>query len=281
MFPSIDKKGQPRRYQAFIFTALPCEAKPAVDHFMLRKDTPVKPFSVYANDSICLTVTGIGKCAMAAGVAHTLALFPSTDKPVMLNLGVAGHRDHALGRVFLIDKITDGDSGKNYYPPIVFSPPCSTAAIKTSSTPQLNYDHSDLCDMEASAFYETATRFASAELVQSLKVISDNQASPAEKINPRQASFLIADQLSTIEKILTELSRLSGQITVTEPAGFSELALRYHFTVSERLLLKKQLNRWACLTGGQALPEPTADLNKAGDVLNWLERQIESGGYDL
>jgi len=160
MSQSIDKNMQRQRIQIFIYAALPCEAKPLVEHFKLKKDTSVKPFNVYFNNDIYLTVTGIGKCAMSAGVAYTQAVFKTVENPVLLNVGIAGHRYYALGSVYLIDKIIDGDSGKNYYPPLVFTPPCSTAAIQTSSRPQLNYDHSYLCDMEASAFYDAATRFS-------------------------------------------------------------------------------------------------------------------------
>ena len=78
----------------FIYTALPCEAKPLVEHYNLKKDVTVQPFAVYLNHEICLTVTGLGKSAMAAGVAYTQALFAAVEYPVMLNMGIAGHKNH-------------------------------------------------------------------------------------------------------------------------------------------------------------------------------------------
>ncbi|MDP3589712.1 MAG: hypothetical protein Q8R54_04155, partial [Methylobacter sp.] len=218
----------------FIYAALPCEAKPLVEHFNLKKDTTVQPFAVYLNQDICLTVNGLGKSAMAAGVAYSQALFASVEHPVLVNIGIAGHIDHALGSLFLIDKINDFDSQKSYYPPLVFTPPCPTVSIQTVSRPQLTYDRHHLCDMEASAFYETAVRFSTGELIHCLKVISDNELSPAENIQPKQVATLIAAHVAAIETLLAELGRLAALITAPEPKLFGELTQRYHFTVSEQ-----------------------------------------------
>lgn len=265
----------------FIYTALPCEAKPLVEYFGLKKATSIQPFAVYFNHDICLTVTGLGKSAMAAGVAYSQALFASVEYPVLVNIGIAGHKYHELGSLFLIDKITDADSRKSYYPPLVFTPPCSTANIQTVSRPQPGYDPQYLCDMEASAFYETAARFSSGELIQCLKVISDNELSPAENIQPKQAALLIATHIATIEAVLAELSRLAKMITVPEPKLFGQLTQRYHFTVSEQGQLKSQLSRWLTLTQDQALEFDETVFHKGKDVLFWLDQQINKVEFSL
>lgn len=265
----------------FIYAALPCEAKPLVEHFKLKKDTTIQPFAVYLNQDICLTVTGLGKSAMAAGVAYTQALFASVEHPVLVNIGIAGHIDHALGSLFLIDKITDVDSLKSYYPPLVFTPPCPTANIRTVSRPQLVYDREHLCDMEASAFYETAVRFSTGELIHCLKVISDNESSPAENIQPKQVEALIAAHVATIETLLKELSRLAALITAPEPDRFEQLIQRYHFTASEQGQLKNRLSRWAVLTNNTIPELDESQLHKGKDVLSWLDRQINKLEFSL
>lgn len=259
----------------FIYAALPCEAKPLVEHFKLKKDTTVQPFAVYLNRDICLTVTGLGKSAMAAGVAYSQALFAAVEHPVLINIGIAGHKDHTVGGLFLIGKITDADSQKSYYPPLVFTPPCPTASIQTVSRPQIDYDLHHLCDMEASAFYETAVRFSTGELIHCLKVISDNELSPAENIQPKQVSQLIAAHVAAIETLLAELSRLTELITTPEPAQFEQLIKRYHFTSSEQGQLKNRLSRWELLTDTQIHELDEAKLHKGKDVLCWLDQQID------
>jgi nucleoside phosphorylase len=258
----------------FIYAALPCEAKPLIEHFKLKKDTTIRPFAVYLNPDICLTVTGLGKNAMAAGVAYTLALFASVDHPVLMNIGIAGHKHHPLGSLFLIDKITDTDSKKSYYPPLVFTPPCPTASIQTVSRPQIDYDPRHLCDMEASAFYETAVRFSTGELIHCLKIISDNESSPAENIESKQVTAFIASHIAAIETLLLELTRLAALITAPESKLFEQLIQRYHFTASEQRQLKEQLSRWTVLTGTQAPELNETQLHKGKDVLCWLDQQI-------
>jgi adenosylhomocysteine nucleosidase len=274
-------KNPRNEHKIFIYTALPCEAKPLVKHFDLKKNVSIEPFAVYFNDDICLTVSGLGKSAMAAGVAYTQALFASVEHPVIVNIGIAGHKNHALGSLFLIDKIIDVDSQKNYFPPLVFSPPCPTDSIQTASRPQLDYDLPHLCDMEASAFYETATRFASGELILCLKVISDNQLSPAENIQPKQVSALIAAHVLTIETVLSQATGLAEQITTLKPIQFEQLLQHYYFTASERMKLNNQLARWTALT---RKPIPDFDetrLHKGKDVLNWLDQLIGKTDFYL
>jgi nucleoside phosphorylase len=265
----------------FIYTALPCEAKPLIDYFRLKKNVQINPFAVFANDTLCLTVTGIGKNAMAAGIAYTQALLATAAYPVLVNVGIAGHRDHELGELFIIDKITDAETQKRYYPPLVFKPPCPSANVRTAAKPQLDYAHAELCDMEASAFYETAVRFSSGELIQCLKVISDNAATPAGQINAPSASALIAARLESIVQVVEQLAKLAHLLDTTEPPGFAELLGHYRFSMSEQRQLKAQLLRWSIVTGGNTLDVDKAALHSGKAVLKWLEQKISDTAFYL
>jgi adenosylhomocysteine nucleosidase len=273
---------QPRpASQIFIYTALPCEAKPLVAHFKLKKETAIPAFAVYSKADICLTVTGPGKNAMAAGIAYTQALFASARQPVLLNIGIAGHKDHTLGALFLIDKIIDRDSGKKHYPPLLFNPPCATDSLQTVSKPLLDYNQPHLYDMEASAFYETAGRFSTGELIQCLKVISDNRTYPATDLQPKQVAEFIAAQISGIEGVMTDLFALAALVTEPEIKHFKRLTESYRFSANEQLQLKNQLSRWDVLTNGQALEIEGATFTNGKDVLRWLELEIKKTDFRL
>lgn len=280
-FPSLLETRHDDCYRLFIYAALPCEARPLIEHFKLRKETAVKPFDVHVRPPVCLTVTGLGPCAMAAGVAYSQALYGGAENPVLINVGIAGHQHHAVGSLFLIDKILDAGSGRCFYPPLAFSPPCATGSIRTAPKPQLDYDHADLCDMEAAAFYETAIRFTSAELAQCLKIISDNRSLPAYRLTPQAVSVLIAAHLGAIETVSAKLLRLAASITFPESRLMAELTSRYHFTANERIQLRKQLQRWDCLTGGQALDIDWSGLAKGKDVLQRLRQRIDNLEFRL
>ncbi len=194
----------------------------------------------------------------------------------MVNLGIAGHKDFALGCLFLIDKIVDCETSRRFYPPLVFTPPCPTHSLQTAPKPQLVYPPSNLCDMEASAFYETATRFSTAELIHSLKIVSDNESSPAHDINPQQVSKLIRANLPIIEDVLHKLNELADKIRFVEMPEFDQINSRYHFTTSEQIRLKKLLSRWK-LISGQNLDEITSQtgLHKK-DFMIWLDKEINN-----
>lgn len=257
----------------FIYTALPCEAQPLIGHFRLKKDLRVQAFAVFRRENICLTVTGIGKSAMAAGIAYTQALFAGSPYPVMLNAGIAGHKYHPLGSVFLANKITDADSQKCHYPPLVFKPPCAATSIQTYAKPQLAYRHDELCDMEASAFYETAARFTTGELIQALKVVSDNENHSAAQVTAQAASEMLAAHIGVIVQVLGQLDKLSASLAVTEPQGLNELLGRYHFSVNGQQQLKNKLARWELL-GGPSVFEAMDGVKDGKGVLKRLEEKI-------
>ncbi len=262
----------------FIYTALPCEAKPFIEHFRLKKELRVHAFAVFTRANICLTVTGIGKSAMAAGVAYSQALYASAAYPVLVNVGIAGHRDQPLGSLFLVNKCTDADTEKSHYPPLVFKPPCPLAGLITHAKPQLSYAHEQLCDMEASAFYETATRFSTAELIHALKVVSDNQHHPAGQVNAAAATALLAAQLAVMVEVLGQLEGLATPLNRADPPGFTDLQARYRFSVNEQQQLKAKLLRWQVVGQGDVgLPE----LKSGKEVLRWLDEKLSGVAFYL
>lgn len=263
----------------YIFVALPCEAKPLIEHFKLKKELSITAFSIYRNSHLTLTVTGIGKSAMAAGVAYSLALFPSPALPVLLNIGIAGHGTHALGSVFAADKIVDQDSGRSYYPQLVARPACSTLTVTTVSRPQPDYPSASLYEMEATAFYETATHFSSSELIQCIKVISDNKHNPTVQIKPAQVSLWIQGALPIIEEYAQQLSQLALLDTRVEENHFDGITAQWRFSSNEKLQLKSLLNKRAVL-----MPQKTLDLVELSPgsgkvVLNYLQKEIDEQAF--
>ncbi len=269
------------RSKLFFFTALPCEAKPLIAHFGLKKEMAVQEFSLYRNAEYCLTVTGLGKTAMAAGTAYTLALMTKVQNPVMINIGVAGHENYSLGEIFIAEKITDGDSGRSFYPQLIYDIPCRTESICTVSRPHDQYEQNLLYDMEASAFYETAVRFTTGELIQSLKVISDNASSPPGTIQAKQVSALIVESLGILEKLMSEMTALQRQIETTEPKFYQQAVKTWHFTVSEQLKLKNALLRWDVLMDGKPPEIDESAMQKGKDVLRWLEKRMAEIDFKL
>lgn len=265
----------------FLAVALPCEAKPLVAHFGLKKDTSVRAFEIYRNEKMYLTVTGPGKNAMSAGLAYTQAGIVNTQTAMMINVGVAGHRTHAIGSAWTSLKICDSETGRNFYPLPVYGLPCAATSVLTASKPQLDYDHEHLCDMEASAFFETAARFSSCELIQCLKIVSDNLSAPGARLDPKQVSGLIRDSIGLLENLLDKLEERLQSIAPSEAPGFERLIRQHRLTVSEQIRLKNLLSRLSVLTGKTIETVDTGSIKTGKELLKNLEKQLDEVRYEL
>jgi len=258
----------------FIYTALECEAKPLLKQLDLKKECNSHPFSIYKNQNTILTVSGVGKIAMAGAVAYTQALFRTIQLPVLVNVGIAGHKYQAIGDIFLATKIVDKDSSKRFYPQLVGGDWPKTAEIQSSSTPCTEYSTDFMNDMEASAFYETAIRFSSNELIHSIKVISDNEQSSIETIRPKLVTQWINNHLTQIEYLLNHWISLRQSVTSNELKEFDTIVNQWHFTVSRQIKLKSLLLRWQTLSAAPWLDVNQTNSCSSKDILQKLESDV-------
>ncbi len=258
----------------FIFTALECEAKPLIKQFELKKENINHPFPIYKNDSIVLTISGVGKVAIAGAVAYSQAIFQPQFSPVLINIGIAGHKFEPIGEILLASKIVDKDSEKRFYPQLIRTNLSKTSEVQTSSKPCTEYSASYMNDMEASAFYETSVRFSSNELIHSIKVISDNEQTAIESINAKKVSQLISNQLTQIEQLLNHWVLLQKSVIPSELKEFNLILQQWNFTVSGKIRLKSLLSRWQMLSAEPWLANKQAKLKSSKDVLKKLEIDI-------
>ncbi|MCF6250976.1 MAG: hypothetical protein L3J75_06870 [Methylococcaceae bacterium] len=267
--------------QIFIFIALDCEAKPLLRFYDFKKEHVNHAFSIYKNHNCVLTVTGVGKVAMAGAVAYTLALFPRMHYPIILNLGIAGHKTEDLGRLFITSKIVDNESGKKFYPQMIGGqwPECSE--IITSSVPCEDYSQHCLYDMEAAAFYETAVRFSSSELIHCLKIVSDNEHSAIDKIQPKSVTEWVDSQMTEIERLIGQLVNLRESIAGIELKEYNEIIKKWHFTVTGKIKLKALLKRWQVLTVGNWPGHDEICFNSGKELLRRLESDVDAVAVHL
>lgn len=218
---------------------------------------------------------------MAAGIAYSQALFKPEPNPIIVNIGIAGHKSYPLGGLWLINKIADNDTGRRFYPPLVFTPPCPTAELITFAKPQENYPDLALCDMEASAFYETAARFTTGEFIQCLKIVSDNEQSPTQAVNPAQVSALIAAQFANVNLILQQLTEFAHLLTFDKVIGFEQINQQHHFTVNQQIQLKKLLHRNQLIDAVDTLEDIRQSAKTGEEFLQLLTRQLDKAEFYL
>ncbi|MCP4983956.1 MAG: hypothetical protein GY935_26070 [Gammaproteobacteria bacterium] len=215
--------------------ALHCEAKPIIDFYQLEKSHGNSAFDLYRGDNMACIISGIGKIASAAACAWMAAQQDHEASLAWINLGIAGCARHELGQAFLLNQIIDADTGQRYYPIATASSSLSGQACLTMSQPNENYQDDYLFDMEASGFMYAALRFSSAELTQSIKVISDNAAHKTGK-NRQQVSDLIQQNIKQIRDQASALVTLNNELVgLSYPnESWQRLATLTHFSQAQK-----------------------------------------------
>lgn len=263
-----------------IVVALATESRPLIEHFRLSQDSSATGFRVFRGDQIRLVVTGLGRVPCAAGVA-TLGALEARDCAGMsawLNVGIAGHASYEVGEGVHAVRILEAATGRSWYPPRLVDLPGRGETLCTVETPETRYVDPYVYDMEASAFYATALRYSTAEVVQAYKIISDNRGNGVDTVLRRRVRDAIVEHLDALEQAVAALSALSAEINATRPRleELDRILQRWHFSVTQRHRLEGLLRKWRVLYPDAAVMD--AELNRcpsARSVLAEIEDRLD------
>ena len=259
--------------------ALPCEARPLAARYGLKPLEGGAAFPVYAGDHVRLVVSGCGKAAAAAATGYLAAALPGPRPCAWLNIGVAGHGSAPLDTALLAHKVTDRASGRSYYPAIAFPFPGPTTALVTVDEAETDYPEPCAYDMEGSGFCAAALRFAGAELVHCLKIVSDTPDAPPGRLSGKQVEALMEANLEVVEQLARSLAGLGAAAAALDqdPPWFAEILKRWHFTASEQVQLRHLLKCRHALGAPGPLPEAEwSVLKRGGDVICSLRRRLDA-----
>ena len=260
-----------------LVVALQPEARPIIDHFSLTARSDCEPFGVFSGDGIRLIVSGIGKVASAAAAGFLFHSGGCLRDEAWLNVGIAGHADLPVGSARLAHKITDNSSSANWYPPRVLDASCPTGEVRCVERAEQEFAGNALYEMESAGVVPTCIRFATSELVHVLKIVSDNNNSPADQISRQRIRVLVGQQVPLIEDLIRSLRHLSErqQSTKLPPAEFTEFVARWHFSETQTHQLREALRRWHVLRKNQSILAAVEGLSTSRDVLRALQHKID------
>lgn len=254
--------------------ALPAEARPLIDHYQLEPAGKGE-FRTYRRGDRRLVISGVGKVA----AAWASAFIQERAQDVWLNVGIAGHRDRAPGELARAHRVADFGTGECYYPTILGLPQIETLGVTTVDVPETRFATEDLFDMEASGFYKFALSSSSTELVQCVKIVSDNLHSGDSgtgSLTGARVTELVRQNLDAIDEIVFHLE---GLATGLEPARarprVEPFLEAWHFTTSEKRRLARVLSRYHALT----TPPSAAELGRlktASAVLHELDERVHA-----
>jgi len=240
-------------------TALMVEAKPLIDHYGLSRVKEASNFPMFRNEAenFWLVVSGVGKTKCAAASKELYHILNKPEGAAWLNIGIAGHRTRELGELRWVNKIHDMTSGENWYPPQIFRTGRRRAnALMTVDQPGDYPEGDTLVDMEASGFYSAASQFSTRELVQCMKIVSDNMKTSWRELKKGAVEGFVREKMDEIAAGSEELLALSvdEMKRCAEPSGFNEMLETWHFTETEKHLMRKILRRCQLIMSDSETP---------------------------
>jgi hypothetical protein len=260
-----------------LVVALKAEASPLIECFKLAKESVPSPFPLFANDRHRLVLSGVGKELSAKATSYLSERFPQPNQ-AWLNFGLAGHGTLELGTAFLANRILD-DGGENaFYPTQLLDHDLESSALQTCSSPVSDYPDPIGYDMEASAFCASASLSSIRELIQVVKIVSDNPDHPLDSFDRATAHALIESALPSILPLVDQLEELAHKIAPSpDLAELVDSALAHHpFSETQRHQVRKLLTHAHTLgfLGKDAL-EAITGAKSARQAISELRESME------
>ncbi len=183
-----------------IVVAMKREATPLINYWNLKENS--KKFYSNKKKKINLIISGIGK--KRAENATIYLAEKTNNNSFFLNIGIAGHKNYKLGEIILISKITDNKTKYSWYPSLLWKTKIKKTPLITVGFPKIRYTTNFLYDMEASGFFKGAREFVGPEMVQCIKIISDNKKSSILNISSNKIENWINNKITIIDKLIKE-----------------------------------------------------------------------------
>lgn len=175
-----------------ITVALVCEAKCIISALNLKRINDETRWELFGNEEeVLLLITGTGPVAAAASVSSVMTRYGFAETGFVINIGTCcdlASSQGKLGQLFLINRITDGETGRDYYPDMMIDSELPEKAVISVAMPVYSCEsglqgeceengkqrQSSLYDMEAAFIYQTVKYYLGPSKVAFLKLVSDN-----------------------------------------------------------------------------------------------------------
>jgi adenosylhomocysteine nucleosidase len=191
----------------YIVVALSAEARPLVQHLDLERAEHLEPLSVFCRSDLSLIVSGVGKELATTAVDNLATAIPAEGPSIWLNVGVAGHRRHDIGTAVLASQVVDAETGRVHRLRVPTNLRLEKGEVCTVSHVETRFESDALYDMEAAAFCERAGRLTSSELIQVLKIVSDNRRTGTVAVSAHQVQALMEKSLPKLDLLISNLHR--------------------------------------------------------------------------
>jgi hypothetical protein len=179
-------------------------------HIFAAIDCEVKALRHLVSDDLEIVLTGIGKVNAAFAVGRTFhsgLTRQDLSSDVIINIGTCGSKD--LRGLFLVNKITDESTGRDYYPDLLRVTGLNEASLITVDEVKTDPAPGVLYDMEASAIYQAGSKLLSPDRMIFLKMVSDN--GDVGGVTEEKVKTLVESYVPQIEALIKKIREEIGE----------------------------------------------------------------------
>ncbi len=233
-------------------TALKEEAKPLISFFKLQKSQSIHRMEVFENQNIILVCSGVGKCASSASTAFAASMLSHDQDAIAINVGIAGTSPSSeclLKTPYLINKITDNSSKREFFPDMISNISLDEASLTTVDfvVSDQVYENlqSGLIDMEGSGFFEAASMFFPPHNIACLKIASDHLRPDyvSKKIISELSDFCIPSLCTIIDSYCSLARFYPKRLKSSDCVWINKVAYFLRLTVSQKNILSELVLR--------------------------------------
>lgn len=239
------------------------EAAPILSHFSMKSEGG-RYGTLYRSPEAVLILCGIGPVSCALAMAEAFTRIPPSATDVLVQIGICGApaEEASLWEWFRINKITECDTGRDFYPDVFLSGSFPEHSLRTVSTVSEAPD--SLVDMEAAAAFQAGRPFFSPERMLFYKCVSDfgtvslsaDASANAGAVTPDAISAHVAEALPRILSEAAEAAKLSvpdRTLNAEEEAAVIRLAERIDASAAMTQELHR-LSEYLLYRDGSPLP---------------------------
>lgn len=233
----------------YLFFALYAEAKPFLERWKCKKQNQYIKYQVFESEKFCCVITGVGAMKMAIHATHFLSSRDLQEEDIFCNIGVAGTKEPRFqkGELFAIHKIHAKDSGRDFYPELLYRQSFEEASLESFSKIVQKEEEviENLVDMEGAAFFETMTFFVKRRQIFLWKCVSDYLEGERVKVED-----LLKEHCESLEKFFKSCIRENKEIKKDEREDkYLQEALWKHLFCSETMRIQgRELLHYAVLS---------------------------------
>lgn len=257
--------------------ALHPEARPIIERYGLEKRISCIPFSFFENEKHRLIISGIGRINAAAATGYLLSQIDESPQSI-INLGIAGHGKLNIGTPFIANRVICPEEKVAHYPTPILDQDIERSALQTCNTPEKAYPQPIGYDMEAHTICSVAYKAVSRELIQIIKIVSDNPSSNLDTFDPKTATDLISIHLPLIDEIIESMDGIIQSISL-DPILLklvNKIQSSHHFTFTQSHQLRKVIQQAHVLgLNNSKITDLVSSCANAKDLIAALKKKLE------